>query len=272
MSVPVHRHARRWAKILLRREHRIRWGTFRRTRPLSANYGLERGTPVDRVYIERFLHAHAADIRGHVLEVRDPRYTLAYGGDRVTSSEILDIDAGNKQATIVADLGAPDALPAGQFDCIIVTQTLQYVRHPGIAFENLGRALAPGGVVLVTAPSASRIDPHLAETDLWRFTPKGLAALIRRSGDWEEIDVVGYGNVLASVAFLMGLVGEDLRTSELDDHDGHFPLVACARARKRDRSQATSADLEAAVSRADRTPPVSIQSGGRHRGIASYEL
>jgi SAM-dependent methyltransferase len=230
--VPVPRRATRWAKMLLGREQPIRWGSLRRTRPLSENYGLERGTPVDRVYIERFLLRHASDVRGRVLEVRDARYTLAHGGDRVTSSEIVDIDAGNEQATIVADLGAPNALPAGSFDCVILTQTLQYIAQPAVAIANVERALAPGGVALITAPSASQIDPHLAETDLWRFTPQGLAALVRANGHLQEVDVVGYGNVLASVTFLMGLVGEDLRTSELDDHDARFPLVACVRARK----------------------------------------
>src|SRR5215210_6981680 len=83
-AMPVRARAKRWAKILLGRERPIVWGTLRRTRPLSANYGLERGTPVDRVYIERFLKTHAEDIHGRVLEIRDPRYTRAFGNDRVT--------------------------------------------------------------------------------------------------------------------------------------------------------------------------------------------
>lgn len=249
--VPVPRPAKRWAKILLGREPAIRWGTLRRTRPLSANYGLDRGTPIDRVYIERFLEDHAADIRGSVLEVRDSRYTLAYGGGRVNSRDIIDIDASNEQATIVADLGVPDALPTGRFDCVIVTQTLQYVARPGVAFENIARALAPGGVALISVPSASRIDPDLGTTDLWRFTPEGLSALIRRGAEWDEVDVVGYGNVLASVAFLMGLVGEDLRARELDDHDTHFPLVACARVRKRHELAASRVHCSALTSVAD---------------------
>jgi SAM-dependent methyltransferase len=233
LAMPARARAKRWARILLGRERPIVWGTLRRTRPVSANYGLERGTPVDRVYIERFLKRHAEDIRGRVLEIRDPRYALAFGQERVTSIDILDNDPDNDQATIIADLGVPDALPAATFDCAIVTQTLQYVRDPGVASANLARALAPGGVALLSVPSASRIDTHLADSDLWRFTPEGLKLLISQGGYWDAMEVVGYGNVLASVAFLMGLVSEDLRPRELEDHDAYFPLVVCARARKR---------------------------------------
>jgi SAM-dependent methyltransferase len=128
-----------------------------------------------------------------------------------------------------------------EFDCVIVTQTLQYVRDPSIALANIAKALAPGGVALISVPAASRIDQQRAATDFWRFTPTGLAAVISQSDEWDEINIDGYGNVLATVAFLMGLVGEDLRTHELYDHDAHFPLVACARARKRGTRGATPA-------------------------------
>ena len=43
--------------------------------PLSRRFGLDRGRPVDRVFIERWLEAHAADVRGRVLEVYEPTYT-----------------------------------------------------------------------------------------------------------------------------------------------------------------------------------------------------
>ena len=41
-------------------------GTIRRTTPLSDHWGRERGTPVDRYYIERFLAAERDVIRGRV--------------------------------------------------------------------------------------------------------------------------------------------------------------------------------------------------------------
>ena len=48
----------------LRRLVRPAWlGTIRRTTPLSERHGYDRGTPVDRYYIERFLEEHRRDIR-----------------------------------------------------------------------------------------------------------------------------------------------------------------------------------------------------------------
>lgn len=216
----------------IRRRLPVRWGSFRRTNPVSTYYGYDRGNPVDRAYIEDFLAAHARDISGRVLEVRDPRYTLAYGADRVTSSEVMDIDANNPEATLVADLASPGSLPESRFDCVIVTQTLQYVSRPETAIENLWQSLAPGGVALVTVPCIARIDPDLAAVDRWRFTPAGLELLFQQAGGWSDLEVRGFGNVLTSAAFLYGLATRELRKRELAEHDPEFPLTAAARARR----------------------------------------
>lgn len=68
-------------QYLRRLTHPARLGTIRRTTPLSNNWGYDRGTAVDRYYIERFLDKHHLDIRGRVLEVRDSTYTKKYGTD-----------------------------------------------------------------------------------------------------------------------------------------------------------------------------------------------
>jgi SAM-dependent methyltransferase len=226
------RRARGLVKSLLRAVDRFRWRSLRRTTPVSAEWGFDRGTPVDRVYIQRFLERHAGDIRGAVLEVADTQYTTTYGGSRVTTADVLHIDGSNEKATVVADLSEPGSLPPGRFDCILITQTLQYVRSPDTAIANLWQALAPGGSALITVPCTSRVDPDAPGADRWRFTPLGLETLFQRTGEWAELEVCGFGNVLASAAFLMGLAAEDLRDRELDEHDEFFPLVACARARK----------------------------------------
>jgi hypothetical protein len=41
---------------------------FRRTTALSNRYGYDRGTPIDRFYIERFLDEYRHEVRGRVLE------------------------------------------------------------------------------------------------------------------------------------------------------------------------------------------------------------
>ena len=47
--------------------------------PLSRDFGYDRGFPIDRHYIERFLSAQASDVRGHVLEIADDIYTRRFG-------------------------------------------------------------------------------------------------------------------------------------------------------------------------------------------------
>src|SRR5262249_48893960 len=58
---------------------RVDRGGLQRTSPLSPSWGSDRGTPIDRYYIDRFLGAHRQDIRGRVLEVRDANYTKRFG-------------------------------------------------------------------------------------------------------------------------------------------------------------------------------------------------
>src|SRR4051794_15567434 len=109
---------------LPKRTARPRWGNLRRQRPFSEQFGEDRGSPVDRHYIERFLGEHAGDVRGECLEVLNDTYTRRFGGEAVTSAEILDADPKNVRATILADLGFGGSLPEAAFDCFILTQTI----------------------------------------------------------------------------------------------------------------------------------------------------
>src|SRR4030095_701150 len=60
------------------------WGDFRRTDPVSREWGYDRGVPVDRRHIEDFLCAHSSDVTGTVLEVQEDDFTLALGSPRIT--------------------------------------------------------------------------------------------------------------------------------------------------------------------------------------------
>ena len=59
---------------------RVRFGDLRRLTPISRYFGFDRGLPVDRYYIERFLARNASEIAGRVLEVGDDGYTRRFGG------------------------------------------------------------------------------------------------------------------------------------------------------------------------------------------------
>jgi len=155
---------------------RVRWGSLRRTRPFSDCYGWDRGLPIDRYYIEGWLARHADDVRGEVMEVRDAAYAVRFGGDRVTRTHVVDIDAANPKATLIADVTQDDALPAEAYDAIIMTQTLHVTEDDDAGFRTLWRSLRPGGTLLFSGPCVGRIDHELTDVDCWRYTPNGLAA------------------------------------------------------------------------------------------------
>lgn len=213
----------------LRRGRRpVRLGSLGSTEPISSAWGYDRGLPVDRWYIERFLDEHRADVTGRVLEVKDTGYTDRFG-HAVTERAVLDVTATNARATHIADLAVGDGLPDAAFDCFLLTQTLQYVFDLRAAAATICGVLRPGGVLLATVPVASRVTPPPL-TDLWRFTPLALERLLGEAFGTASVAVSGRGNVLAQVAFLAGLAVEDLTESELRVDDPLFPLIACARA------------------------------------------
>jgi SAM-dependent methyltransferase len=221
----------RWRKRLQRVRHPAWLGTIRRTTPLSDHYGRDRGTPVDRYYIEEFLTAERAAIRGRVLEVMNRDYTVRFGA-ALESSHILDIDQGNPDATIVGDLAAADAVTTGSFDCFILTQTLQYIYDLKPAVENAHRILRPGGTLLCTVPVVSRIDRLQIESEYWRLTAAACSRLFGSVFAPGAVAVRGRGNLLAAVAFLVGMAAEELSARELEQDDPFFPVIVTVRATK----------------------------------------
>jgi SAM-dependent methyltransferase len=231
------RNVRRQAKRLLRVGRpdigAVRWADLRRTTPIGTGWGFDRGTPVDRDYIEEFLCEHAVDIAGHVLEVKDANYTHRFGGERVTQSAVLDVDAKNSAATIITDLNNAVELPSGAFDCIILTQTLHLIYEFRSAINHLERSLAPSGVLLLTVPGITRVPRSHDGTWYWSFTTDSVQHLLEEYFPPSLVQVCAHGNILAATAFLHGLAREELRKDELDVNDPEYPLIISARAQKK---------------------------------------
>jgi glycosyltransferase involved in cell wall biosynthesis/SAM-dependent methyltransferase len=212
---------------------RVRFGDFRRVSPISRDFGFDRGLPVDRYYIEQFLSGHASEIAGRVLEVGDDAYTRKFGGARVTRRDVLHVSAANPRATFVGDVTDPRVLPERTFDCIVFTQTLQLIYDVRAAIVQLHRALAPGGVLLVTAPGISQIDRgEWGDTWFWSFTPAAMERLFAEVFGRDAVAIQPYGNVFAANAFLQGLAVEELHASDLDPIDRAYPVIVAVRARK----------------------------------------
>jgi SAM-dependent methyltransferase len=210
----------------------VRFGSLYHLHPISRNFGFDRGTPIDRYYIEDFLSTNKYDIKGRVLEIRDARYTLKFGETRVIVSDILDIDPKNQNATLIADLTEAVGVPSDLFDCIICTQTLQLIYDIRSAVSHLYRMLKPGGVLLITTHGMSMLDVGDCYCEYWRFTAASARKLFAEYFPMQNVEVESHGNIFALLTFLEGLALEEVRTKDLDYHDPHYELLITVRATK----------------------------------------
>ncbi|WP_447980387.1 class I SAM-dependent methyltransferase [Candidatus Nitrospira bockiana] len=212
--------------------HQVRFGDLRRVTPISRVFGYDRGLPVDRYYVERFLAEQAQAIRGRVLEVGDDSYTRRFGGGRVTARDVLHLHEG-QGATIVADLSRADHIASDLFDCIVLTQTLHLIYDVPAALRTLHRILKPGGTLLATFPGISQIDHYeWAEHWYWSFTTRSSRRLFTEVFPANAVEIEAQGNVLAAIAFLQGLATEELTPAELDYRDPDYEVLITAKAVK----------------------------------------
>ncbi|NNE36168.1 MAG: methyltransferase domain-containing protein [Rhodothermales bacterium] len=223
----------RWPPVGL-----VRFGSLRRTKPISATFGLDRGGALDRHYIQAFLSAHEADIQGHVLEIGTDKYARQYGGDAVSKVDVLHVAENREPVTIIGDLTNADHIPSDTFNCIILTQTLQCVFDLESAIKTVHRILAPGGVVLATIPGISKISRYDMDRwgYFWSFTTASAQRLFEHAFPAANVRVEAYGNVLSAISFLHGLSAGELKKRELDYHDADYQVIITVRAKKPDAS------------------------------------
>jgi SAM-dependent methyltransferase len=210
----------------------VRFGSLRRVRPISNVFGFDRGQPIDRYYIEKFLTERADDICGRVLEIAEAEYTRKFGGSRVVRSDVLHAVAGNPNATLIGDLVTGSGIPKDAFDCIILTQTLQFIYDMPNAVKTTYQALKPGGIVHATFSGISRIASYDMERwgEYWRVTDRSAQRLFADVFGEANVAVETFGNVLAACAFLHGLSAHELRKRELDVHDPDYQITIAVRA------------------------------------------
>lgn len=220
----------RWPPVGL-----VRFGSLRRVKPISSDWGTDRGLPIDRYYIEKFLQHHAGDIQGRVLEIGDDSYSRRFGGTRITQQDVLHVAENRSQVTIIGDLTNAQNIEPDIFDCFILTQTLQAIYDVKSAIQTVHRVLKPGGVALVTVPGISKISRYDMDRwgYYWSFTTKSMQQLLVDAGFLpENLHIHSHGNVLASIAFLHGLAANEVRHAELEYTDPDFELLITVRAIK----------------------------------------
>lgn len=212
---------------------KVDFGDLYRVKPFSKEFGEDRGGAIDRYYIEKFLAKNSQSIYGKVLEVADNSYTLRFGREKVTYSEILDIESDNQKVTLVADLRNAPHIPNDTYDCIILTQMLHFVYEYQDVINTCYRILKPGGNLLLTVPGISPIDYDDWEHYWhWSFTKRVIEKILSEIFDKNKIEVSSYGNVFSATSFLFGVGLPEVKKDMLDYNDSHVQIIVSAKAKK----------------------------------------
>lgn len=193
--------------------------------PISNTFGFDRGTPIDRYYIEKFLSGNRKLISGSVLEIGDRSYTRKFGTG-VKESTVLSVSPSDG-VDIIGNLETGENVPVSRFDCIILTQTIQFIYDFKSALKNAYNALKPGGCLLITASGISQISRYDMDRwgEYWRFTDKTLSKVLKEIADGAETEVKNWGNVAIAKAFLDGFAHEEIPAEVLDYNDPDYQVL-----------------------------------------------
>jgi hypothetical protein len=211
---------------------KIDFGDLRRLSALSNDFGYARGGPIDRYYIEKFLYENSSDIKGHVLEVGDNKYTLEFGKKNVTKSDILDINDENKKATIIADLTDARHIPSNSYDCVILTHVISMIYNHNLALRTVHRILKRSGVLLLTSGVGFKIHRNPNCDIHWNISDVCFKKILGESFPTDNITTKRFGNILTMSCFLYGIGRTELSAKEFEFNDVDYPVIFGVRAVK----------------------------------------
>lgn len=203
------------------------------TKPVSKVFGSERGKAVDRYYIEKFLSSKSNVIRGTVLEIANDQYTKKFGGNNVERSIVSHVKGWGKNS-ILCNFETGDGVIENSVDCVICTQTLQYIFDLRSAIKNIYKMLKAGGTALITVPGIKPLCEYDNDNwgEYWSFTPKSIEKLCRTVCDGEHFELEQFGNVKTATAYLYGLCVEDMQEEDFTEKDLQYPFIICAKISK----------------------------------------
>ncbi len=205
----------------------IDWGDLKKIVPICQAFGLTRGTPVDRYYLNKFIAETRTQIVGKVLEVGGtPQDRAFYDINPGTSYHILNLEAGPEVDTL-GDVHDVNVIKPESFDTAIVFNVLEHCYAPWIAVENIYTWLKPGGKCFAMVPSAIRL--HAIPFDYWRPLPDAFNWMLR---NFSQHKLYIYGNPITAIASYHGIAAEEITTEELDAFHPDYPVAICIVAEK----------------------------------------
>lgn len=195
------------------------------TAPRSVHFGFDRGTPIDRKYINDFLLSRKNLVRGRCLEIGAPEYCEMLGVPSFDTYVLgANVSAGSRN--IPGDLSDISTLPTVKFDTFICTQTLNFIFDFPLAIENARKLINLGGSFIGTVSGVAQVSVYDAERwgDFYRFTPEAIAKHLHKH--FATVDIVVYGNHYALMNYLTGHAFEDLKQpQEIWSSDQRFPMI-----------------------------------------------
>lgn len=201
-------------------------------KPVSKRFGDEIGTPIDRYYIEKFLIDNQRYIHGSVMEIADNSYTMRFGMN-VSDSYILHVNGWGKNV-IKGNLATGEGIKENMVDCLICTQTIQFIYDISAVTANIYKILKPGGTALITAAGIAQLSMYDYQNwgEYWRFTDLAMRKMLCEYFPEGSVEVCSYGNVKTGISFMYGLCVENLLESDFDYNDMQYPMIVAAIARK----------------------------------------
>lgn len=201
----------------------LNFGDLKRFKPFCSKWGITRGGPIDRFYIDSFLCTELRLIKGRFLECGGQRYRHLISIQNIVAYDVVDLNPKVPSITICGDLQDLSSIPNDVYDAVICTQVLQYVVRPHRAIRELHRVLRPGGKLLLSVPFIEKDYQKMG--DRWRFTREAVSALLV---NFRERRVRVKGNLFSSVCYLLGLGRMDVSAKDLRPTDHSFYQIVLA--------------------------------------------
>ena len=191
--------------------------------PLSNCFGVDLGTPIDRVYILRFLQDHQSIITGDVAEFGESVYTRRFATPPFRPFVLHGSDAHAYESYPLFNLESLNGFTE-RYDAIICTNVLNFVFDVNSSIEALSFITKPQGFCLITVACISPLSLYDASRwgDFWRFTPQSLERLLCKY--FNKVELSCYGNQTSAACFIKGIPAEYIPPGLLYPTDNISPL------------------------------------------------
>ncbi len=198
--------------------------------PVSRAFGVDRGTAIDRHWIEAFLAMHASPAAGAILEAGGTTYSQRYYPNMAAHE--MEIAVQTKPNGVVCDLEVGNRALERRFDVMVATQLFNFIFDVRAALANSAAMLRPGGLLVGSVAGITQVSRF--DADRWghyySFTEQSWRRLLAQH--FKDVTVETRGNVDTACAFLNGLCVEELDPALLVEHDPDYPVSVLFAARK----------------------------------------